>query len=730
MQSRRFGLIMLLAAFATLVAACTSGDAVMRTPAPEGTDGSTGNAVFVVSDAAADMGAVTHIRLTVDQVRVHGEAGGWTTVSSESRTYELLELKASGAAALFAEAELAAGHYNQIQIDVSEVIVVDADGEHEAKLPSNTLRLHGDLDVEADATATANFDFIADRSLHITGQGRYIFAPVIQLETRSNASVEIDTTGVVEITGGSTVTDVRVGTDTDGNIDAGVMIAPDAVLSISGDGRLLQVGGHAMVSGTVKSVDQEEGTVTIATRSGNEITLHINGSSGIVIDGSPATAADLAAGMGAEVSVSYDSESRTVARLSAGADADQRSAVGAGLKIKGTVKSVDKAAGTVTIETDSGAEVTLRADSSTQTGLGGSLSGLLDLSSALGSRVEAEYDASTMAVSELEVKEDGPEGQASATITGTIRSADASAGTITATTGTGVDMTFEIVGATVITVGGSSSAAADLEGMTGSHVEVEYNTGTMAATRISAEADASSAVHVEGTLQAVDTASGAVTIGLQNGQEQVIQTSADTLILADGSAGNLAALAALVGGTVVAEYDAETRVSSRIDAEASVDAAVTVDGVIESVDAAAGTVVILAHGGETLVLNITSETRVKLGGAVSGIASLAAETGSQVEVEYNQETGAATEISVQSGAGATTSAFVVGTLESVSTLAGTVTVATDAGARLVFEVTSESRILINGSASALAALLTEAGSQVSVEYDAAAGAVIVLRVQR
>ena len=116
----------ILIVMVALLAACTQGPATNE-----------GRAVFTITDAAADMGAVSEVHVTVEQVRVHSETQGWVTVSDEQQTYDLLELKAENSHALLADANLTADTYNQLRLDVSEVIVVDAEGEHEAKLPSS-----------------------------------------------------------------------------------------------------------------------------------------------------------------------------------------------------------------------------------------------------------------------------------------------------------------------------------------------------------------------------------------------------------------------------------------------------------------------------------------------------------------------------------------------------------------------------------------------------------------
>ena len=156
--------------FAIIGVACSS--AVDNGPAPTSQptaiEGVKGEAVFAVSDAAADMGAVSEVTVTINGVRVRSDAGTWTTVSTETKAFGLLELEASGAMELLAKAELAADTYDQIELNISKVVVTDASGEHEAKMPNATMVLEGKMDVVADASSSAEFDFQTDQSLHVT----------------------------------------------------------------------------------------------------------------------------------------------------------------------------------------------------------------------------------------------------------------------------------------------------------------------------------------------------------------------------------------------------------------------------------------------------------------------------------------------------------------------------------------------------------------------------------
>ena len=194
--------------------------------------GGNGRVVLGITDAAANMGSVSSVMVTIDSVQVQSASQGWVTLSSTPTTYDLMKLKADGSTALLADAQVPEGNYSQIRLHISQVTVTDASGTHEAKLPSGELKIVGGIGVKANTTATATFDFIADESLHTTGNGQYILAPVIQVETRDDARAEVSGDGRVSINGGRIRSSSKVGMDINGNVGAGLGIASDANLSI------------------------------------------------------------------------------------------------------------------------------------------------------------------------------------------------------------------------------------------------------------------------------------------------------------------------------------------------------------------------------------------------------------------------------------------------------------------------------------------------------------------
>ena len=172
-----------------------------------------GRVVFAITDAATNMQSVSQVLVTVESIQTHSTIDGWVNVSSSAKTFDLLVLKSQNKLELIADSNVKPGNYDQVRMQISKVIVVDSSGEHEAKLPSNRLKINTELEIKEDATATAVFDFIADESLHVTGKGEYIMAPVVKFETRGDAEVETKGGLKLETKSGTIYTTLKIGLD-------------------------------------------------------------------------------------------------------------------------------------------------------------------------------------------------------------------------------------------------------------------------------------------------------------------------------------------------------------------------------------------------------------------------------------------------------------------------------------------------------------------------------------
>ena len=140
---------------------------------------------FRATDAPAPEG-VSEILFTINDVEVNiagGDvAGGWTTIVSGPQTFDLMQI--IGVEELLGTGDLTPGQYNQVRLEVLEVVVTLNDEEIQATVPSGKLRLVGGFDAVAGETTILTLDFDAGRSVVVTGKNRVLIKPTIKLLVR------------------------------------------------------------------------------------------------------------------------------------------------------------------------------------------------------------------------------------------------------------------------------------------------------------------------------------------------------------------------------------------------------------------------------------------------------------------------------------------------------------------------------------------------------------------
>ena len=389
MKSIWIGVLLIFLVFLTF--GCRGATEPLSVPADSGQ----GKVVFLISDAAADISTFSKLNMTVSNVQVHSQTQGWVALSAGSQTYDLLELRAKSTNKVLVTTDLATDTYDKVRLTVNNVVVVDSRGSQQANMPNNTMEIQSAFSVKPNATATVSFDFVADQSLHSTTEARYVFAPVIKIETRNNADVRMKSNSEAEVSGGQVMTATQVGMDINGNVGVGLKIIPDTILSITSSGIITagaQGAGGAQSSvalttqGTLQSVDNVGGNITVMTDTGQQLVLRLSNVTQL-------SATELSSKVGSKVKVGYDSNTSTVNTVQVLSTSGQGTA-----SVSGTLTNVNSAAGTITVQTDSGQELVLKTTSSTQiraSSVGGLVSSLLSLVSYIGARVQVGYNVNT-----------------------------------------------------------------------------------------------------------------------------------------------------------------------------------------------------------------------------------------------------------------------------------------------------------------------------------------------
>ena len=195
----------------------------------------TGKVIVEITDKAADMAGVSDVQMTLSKVEVHSQAKGWVTVMKDASMYKLLSLKASGHLQFAGSASISADTLDQVKLTISKVIVVAKDGKQKtAILPGKEFAVMTSIMVNGKQTSSIKIDVLADKSLHTTATGEYVFAPTAEVESRSNTTATVDSRDVVILTGGTVSSNTKAGMDLDGTVKADFQLDANAVINLQG----------------------------------------------------------------------------------------------------------------------------------------------------------------------------------------------------------------------------------------------------------------------------------------------------------------------------------------------------------------------------------------------------------------------------------------------------------------------------------------------------------------
>ena len=299
------------------------------------------------------------------------------------------------------------------------------------------------------------------------------------------------------------------------------------------------------LSGVISAIDPLGSTLTVTPKKGGpDVVLKVDSTTFIKRNGKPATLADLQ--LGDRVEARYNPVTMLAFNISARLNL---------VELKGVVSAVDTANGTLTVTPKRGGpDVVLKVDSTTVIKRNGITATLADF--LVSDRVEAKYNPVTMLAAWINAK------QYLAKVDGTISAIDIGAGTVTITPeGGGPDVVLKVDTTTVIKRNETTATLADLQ--VNDRVEAKYNPITMLAVKIEVEMDLT---EIDGSISAIDTGAGTVTITpKEGGPDVVLKVDATTIIKRHDTTVTLADLQ--VNDHVDAEYNPVTMLAARIEVE-------------------------------------------------------------------------------------------------------------------------------------------------------------------
>ncbi len=142
----------------------------------------TGTLVIQLTDAPGLN--ITEALVNISQVRVHYAGmndtnGTWITVVNESQTFDLIQIQ--NATEFLGEVDLNAGWYTQIRLFVDSALVTIDGVQYDLKIPSKKVKLITPFLVQDNETLTLTLDFDVQKSVHKTGNAKYIMRPTIKV---------------------------------------------------------------------------------------------------------------------------------------------------------------------------------------------------------------------------------------------------------------------------------------------------------------------------------------------------------------------------------------------------------------------------------------------------------------------------------------------------------------------------------------------------------------------
>lgn len=242
MFKKKFGYMIIVGLFLFFLSGCTieqpNGDGQNQT-GNQTQNQTEGNVVFAITDVAAELENISNVIITIDEIELINQTNESVRLDLESSRFNLLELRNNSEIALLSNQTLNRGTYDRIRLTISELNVVDEQGnEIEATLPNDTILINTDVEVDANSTSLVTLDFLLDESLHVTDNGEYVFAPLIQVDSRKNVSIMLMDRNRIRVENrGEEVSQIRIGMDERGNVGVGRGIDRNANITID-DGRI------------------------------------------------------------------------------------------------------------------------------------------------------------------------------------------------------------------------------------------------------------------------------------------------------------------------------------------------------------------------------------------------------------------------------------------------------------------------------------------------------------
>ena len=144
----------------------------------------TGTLILQITDAPGDLN-ITEALVTISNIDVHKSSwqnnttADWFTVVQGPLTFDLIQLE--NVTDLLGSANISAGLYTQIRLYVDNALVTIDGTQYNLTIPSKTVKLIKPFIVENNETLVLILDFDIQKSVKVTGSGKYYMKPTIKV---------------------------------------------------------------------------------------------------------------------------------------------------------------------------------------------------------------------------------------------------------------------------------------------------------------------------------------------------------------------------------------------------------------------------------------------------------------------------------------------------------------------------------------------------------------------
>ena len=132
---------------------------------------------------------ISEALVTISQLEVHCAGinntdtndtfGEWKIIVNESQTFDLIALH--NVSELFGTANISAGWYTQIRLFIESAYITIDGVQYELDIPFKNIKLISPFYIEDGQITILTLDFDIQKSVHETGNGKYIFKPTIKV---------------------------------------------------------------------------------------------------------------------------------------------------------------------------------------------------------------------------------------------------------------------------------------------------------------------------------------------------------------------------------------------------------------------------------------------------------------------------------------------------------------------------------------------------------------------